>query len=106
MTGSSAAASVRLRRETASGTRAVCRGPPALCDADAMSTSYAWLDATAQAELVAAGETTPLELVDAAIARVEALNPPLNAVIHKRFERARDEARALPDSDSPLRGVP
>ena len=52
------------------------------------------LDAVAQAELVRRGEVTPRELVDAAIARIERLNPQLNAVIHPRFERARDEARA------------
>jgi amidase len=71
-----------------------------------MTQSDPWLDATTQAELVARGEVSSLELVDAAIARVEALNPALNAVIHERFDRARDEARALPASDSPLRGVP
>ena len=64
-----------------------------------------WLDATAQAELVRAGDVTPLELVDDAIARVEQLNPQLNAVIHTNFERARDAARGeLPDG--PFRGVP
>ena len=30
-------------------------------------------------------------LVDTAIARIEAVNPTLNAVIHERFERARAE---------------
>ena len=40
-----------------------------------------WMDATAQAELVGRGEVTPTELVEAAIARIEALNPVLNAVI-------------------------
>lgn len=35
----------------------------------------AWLDATAQAELVRKGEVTPSELVEAAIGWVEALNP-------------------------------
>ncbi len=65
----------------------------------------AWLDATAQAELVRAGEVKPLELVEDAIARVEALDPQLNAVIHTNFERARDAARGdLPDG--PFRGVP
>ena len=65
----------------------------------------AWLDATAQAALVRDGEASPAELVDDAIARIEALNPQLNAVIHERFERARAEARAaLPDG--PFRGVP
>ena len=70
-----------------------------------MSDSFAHLDATAQADLVRRGEATPLELVDAAIARVERLNPQLNAVIHERFERARAEATGdLPDG--PFRGVP
>src|SRR6478672_4335317 len=65
----------------------------------------AWMDATGQAELVRSGEVKPLELVEEAIARVEALNPQLNAVIHTNFERARDEARGdLPDG--PFRGVP
>ncbi|MEE2665222.1 MAG: amidase [Myxococcota bacterium] len=63
------------------------------------------LDATAQAELVRAGEVTPLELVDAAIARIERLNPVLNAFVTTCFDRAREQARgALPDG--PFRGVP
>lgn len=63
------------------------------------------LDATAQAELVRRGEVSALELVDAAIARVEALNPVLNAVVTPTFERAREAARGrLPDG--PFRGVP
>ncbi len=64
-----------------------------------------FLDATAQAELVRSGEASALELVDDAIARVEKLDPELNAVIHPRFEQARAEAAgALPDG--PFRGVP
>jgi amidase len=46
-----------------------------------MTDEFATLDATAQAELVRTGQVTPLELVDAAINRVEKLNPDLNAVI-------------------------
>jgi len=70
-----------------------------------MTDDLAALDAVAQAELVRSGQASPAELVDAAIARVEALNPQLNAVIHERFERAREEAAGdLPDG--PLRGVP
>jgi amidase len=70
-----------------------------------MSAIDANLDATAQAELVRRREVSPLELVDAAIARVERLNPQLNAVILPRFEKARAEARgALPAG--PFRGVP
>jgi amidase len=70
-----------------------------------MRQDLADLDATGQAELVRRGELTPLELVEAAIARVEHLNPRLNAVIHEHFDRARREARErLPDG--PFRGVP
>ena len=63
------------------------------------------LDATALADLVRRGEVTPLELVDAAIARVEELDPLLNAVIHRQFERARDDAVRAPPV-GPFTGVP
>ena len=64
-----------------------------------------WLDATAQAELVRNGEVTPKELVEAAIKRIEAVNPELDAVIRTRFDAARLEAEGdLPDG--PFRGVP
>jgi amidase len=53
------------------------------------------LDAVAQAGLVRRKEVSPLELVDAAIARIEAVNPRLNAVILPAFERAREAARRL-----------
>ncbi len=63
------------------------------------------LDATAQAELVRTGQASPAELVDAAIAGLERVNPELNAVIHERYDAARSEAAAtLPDG--PFRGVP
>jgi amidase len=65
----------------------------------------ATLDATASADLVRSEAVSPTELVDAAIARIEALNPTLDAVIHERFDRARAEAAGdLPDG--PFRGVP
>jgi amidase len=70
-----------------------------------MSDEVAWLDATGQAELVRSGQVSPAELVDGAIARIEQLNPELNAVIHPLFDRARVEAAGtLPDG--PFRGVP
>ncbi len=65
-------------------------------------TDLSRLDATAQAQLVRSGEASPAELVDAAIARIEALNPELNAVIHPLFEKA----RATEPADGPFRGVP
>ncbi|BBG05363.1 MULTISPECIES: amidase [Pseudonocardia] len=66
----------------------------------------AWLDATAQAALVREGEVSASELVDAAIARVEKLNPHLNAVVYERFDRARSEAADASLPNGPLRGVP
>src|ERR1700745_4452675 len=64
-----------------------------------------WLDATAQAELVRRGEVSPKELVEEAIARIETVNPKLDAVIRTRFDAARQEAEGdLPDG--PFRGVP
>ena len=70
-----------------------------------MSDDLSILDATDQAALVRNGDATPLELVDAAINRIEKVNGELNAVIHPLFEKARDTATgALPDG--PFRGVP
>src|SRR5262245_2394474 len=64
------------------------------------------LDATAQAEMVRRGEVTPLELVDAAIARIERLNPTLNAVVTTSFAAARAEATSPTLPAGPFRGVP
>jgi amidase len=64
------------------------------------------MDATAQAELVRSGEASPSELVEAAIARVEQLNPELNAVIHELFEEGRAEAESPDLPDGPFKGVP
>jgi amidase len=70
-----------------------------------MSQELAELDATASAELVREGSISPTELVDAAIARIEAINGALNAVITPLFEKARAAASGtLPDG--PFRGVP
>jgi amidase len=65
----------------------------------------AWLDATAQADLVRRGVVTPSELLEGALARIDALNPTLNAVIIDRSQRARSEANG-PLPDGPFRGVP
>ncbi len=67
--------------------------------------SFAHLDAMAQAELVRKKEVTSLELVDAAIGRIEAVNGKVNAVVYEAFDMARAAAKGkLPDS--PLSGVP
>jgi amidase len=65
----------------------------------------AWLDATAQAELVRRSEVKPIELVEAAVERIAQLNPCLNAVVTPMYERARTVASSrLPDG--PFSGVP
>ena len=51
-------------------------------------------DATALAAAFAAGETSPIEAVQAALERMERLNPAMNAVIHPRPERVLAEAAA------------
>lgn len=62
-------------------------------------------DAIGTAEAIRSGEISAREVVQAAIARIEQLNPCLNAVIGTRFEQALAEVdRGLPDG--PLRGVP
>lgn len=64
------------------------------------------MDATDQAALVARGEVTPGELLEAAIERIERSNPALNAVVMKWFDHARSVA-ADPDLPrGPFHGVP
>jgi amidase len=63
------------------------------------------MDAVEQAALVHDGEVTPLELLDAAIERIERIDPVLNAVVIRWFDHARDTARAAPP-DGRFRGVP
>lgn len=66
---------------------------------------YEALDATALAERVREKELHPSELVDEAISRIEALNPSLNAVVHKMYDRARAAAKG-PLPEGPFAGVP
>jgi amidase len=65
------------------------------------------LDGLAQAELVRAKQVKSVELVEAAIERIQYVNPSINAVVTQMFEQAialaRDDRR-LPDG--PFRGVP
>ncbi|MES1942680.1 amidase [Salinisphaera sp. PC39] len=63
------------------------------------------LDATAQAQLVRDGEASARELVDAAIGRIERLDPALNAVAATGFEQARQRATDI-DTTTPFAGVP
>ncbi|HET9179930.1 MAG TPA: amidase [Terriglobia bacterium] len=66
---------------------------------------FAFMDATRQAELLRRKEVTPVELVDAAIGRIERMNPVLNAVVTPMYEQAREAAQGvLPEGR--FRGVP
>src|SRR5262249_43235519 len=66
---------------------------------------YEAYDALGLAELVRRGKVTPTQLLDAAIARVEARNPMINAVVLPLYDYARKAiADGLPDG--PLSGVP
>ena len=49
-----------------------------------MAADLAWLDAIALRDLVADGQVTPAELAEGAIARIDAANPVLNAVVVPR----------------------
>ena len=70
-----------------------------------MTAELAYLDATAQAELVSSGDASPAELAEAAIERIEELNPQINAVIHEFFEDGLAAAAGdLPDGL--FKGVP
>jgi amidase len=50
-------------------------------------------DATGLAELVRTKQISAEDMLEAAIARIEARNPAINAVVHTQFERARQQAR-------------
>ena len=66
---------------------------------------YDRYDATALAKLVRERQVSAAELLDAAIARTEAVNPRVNAVVARHYDEARAALRAgLPEG--PFHGVP
>ena len=69
------------------------------------------LKAIELADLIRTGDVSSVEVVEAHIERVEAVNPHLNAVVHTRYSQARREAeradeRRREGDTSPLLGVP
>ena len=71
----------------------------------AVFAEYDRYDALGLAALVAKKEVTAAELLEAAIARVEAANPTLNVVVHRLYDAARQAvAKGLPEG--PFTGVP
>ena len=66
---------------------------------------YEQYDALGLADLVRLGKVTPADLLEAAIERVEARNPAVNAVVMRLYDYGRQAiADGLPDG--PFRGVP
>ncbi|MDA9453941.1 hypothetical protein XI00_06735 [Bradyrhizobium sp. CCBAU 21359] len=63
------------------------------------------LDAVGQAEAVRRGDISPLDLVEAAIARIEKCEGLIGALVHQRFDSACAEAARMP-GDRPFAGVP
>ena len=70
-----------------------------------MTEDVRMVDAVGMAQLVRRGDATPLELVTDAIARIERINPILNAVTRPLFDEARRAAAAVP-RDAPSRVCP
>src|SRR5690349_9379276 len=68
------------------------------------SDELARLDAVGLADAIGRGDVSAREATEAAIARVEALNPELNAVVVTDFERAR--AHAAAPGEGVFAGVP
>ncbi len=72
------------------------------------------LSATALARRIRAGSVTSRQVIDTHIARIQRVNPALNAVVCERFSRAREEADAAderlrregPNGLPPFHGVP
>ena len=79
-----------------------------------MTSPFLFESATSLARAIRAGEATSAEIVEAHIARIQSVNPVLNAVVSDRFEAARQEAKEadlrLVEGDvaslPPLHGVP
>src|SRR5690349_2931243 len=76
------------------------------------STALTGLSARELAARIAAGELSAVEVVEAHIQRIEAVNARLNAVVVTRYDEARVEARAADECRArgeplgPLHGVP
>ncbi|HEL2109911.1 TPA: amidase [Streptococcus suis] len=65
-----------------------------------------WKDATAMAQAVNQKQVSAKELVQETIAKIEQLNPAINAVVSKQYEQALQEAETGDFQDKPFGGVP
>ncbi len=82
-----------------------CRAKDLPTSSAATFDEYSQHDGLGLAELVQKKDVKPEELLEAAIARTEAVNATINAVVVKCYDQARDSIkRGLPDG--PFKGVP
>src|SRR2546430_17515714 len=72
-----------------------------------------WLSVTEQAALIRSRKISPLEIVDALLARIDKVNPRINAFVLINADQARREAKAAERAVGkrgaklgPLHGVP
>src|ERR1700761_3999449 len=56
-------------------------------------------------DMLQSGKVSPLELIDAALARIAAVNPKVNALVTIGEERARNQAQRLMDRPLEARGL-
>ena len=63
------------------------------------------LDSVGLAEVIRSGDLSAVEVIEASIKRIEAMDGDLNAVVTRRFERALEDAAGdIPNG--PFQGVP
>lgn len=68
--------------------------------------SYYQKDGLALGELVRRGEVSAVDLLETAIARAEAVNPGINAIVYRAYDQARAAARSFKPDGKPFAGVP
>lgn len=93
------------RREFLLGSSTLALTAMSMRTSQAMTDEFVSYDGMGQAALVRTGQVSSLELVEAAIRRIEKINPILNAVVHKLYDKGRAAAQA-PLPDGPFQGVP
>ena len=77
-----------------------------------MPDEIAWMSARELAEAIRTRALSPVEVVDAVLARIDEVNPPLNAIVTRCDDAARSSAREAEaavmrgDDLGPLHGVP
>jgi amidase len=68
--------------------------------------TYAAYDGLGLGELVRRGDISALELLETAIARAEAVNPQINAIVYRAYDQARAVAASFKPAGEPFAGVP